>query len=195
MSIKAINLNIGSYIKLNNKIWKLIDKSHVKPGKGPAYLQAKLKSLEEGIKLEHRFSSNDVVEQVIVEQKPYQFAYKEKNSIFLTDNTTYETIEIQEQHISKESWHLLSKFAQENMDIFIEFANDNIMDISLPNSLEVLIEMADPVIKGQTATSSYKNAIIKEDIKILVPPYIKAGDKILINLYSEKGIEFLERKQ
>ncbi len=188
-----MELNIGSYIKFNEKIWKVIDKMHVKPGKGGAFLQATLKSIC-GIKLDHRFSSSDVVDVVIIEKKTCQFSYKEKDCIFLTDNATYETIEIHKDSISKNTWHLLDTFAQENMDIFVEYADEDIIEVLLPASLVVEIESADPVVKGQTAASSYKNASIKNGIKILVPPYIESGDKVVISLYAEKGIEFVERK-
>lgn len=194
MSTRAMELHVGSFIKFNGKIWKVTDKAHVKPGKGGAYLQATLKSIC-GTKLDHRFSSSDVVDVIIIEKKPCQFSYKEKDCIFLTDNATYETIEIHKDSINKDTWHLLDTFVAEGMDINVELADEAIIDILLPSSLQVEIETADPVVKGQTAASSYKNATIKNGIKILVPPYIDSGDKVIINLYAEKGIEFVERKQ
>lgn len=193
MSIRAMDLTLGSYIKFNGKIWKLTEKMHVKPGKGGAYLQATLKSIC-GTKLEQRFSSSDVVDQVMIEKKPCQFSYKEKGCVFLTDNTTYESIEVQESSVPKHTWYLLETFAAEDMDIFVEYADDDIINVLLPNSLEVVVESADPVVKGQTAASSYKNATIKNGIKILVPPYIESGEHVIVNLYGEKGIEFVERK-
>lgn len=192
MSIKASELHIGASIKLNNKIWKVVDKMHVKPGKGGAYLQTTLKSLD-GTKLEHRFSSSDNVETIMIEKKEFQFSYQEKDTVFLIDNQTYETIEVTKNTISEKSWHILTTFATEDMSIHVEFADDEIIEITLPNSITVTVETADPVVKGQTAASSYKNATINKGTHILVPPYIESGNKIIVNLYAEKGIEFIER--
>lgn len=192
MSIKANDLSLGQSIMLNNKVWRVIDKSHVKPGKGGAFIQTKLKSID-GIKLDHRFQPSDTIEIVLITKKTTQFSYKEKETIYLSDNETYETIEINKKSISKESWTNLENFADENTPIEIEYADETIIDVILPNAIEVTITNADPVVKGQTAASSYKNAIIKENIKILVPPYVNVGDKIIINPNTENGIEFVKR--
>ena len=189
---KATELNIGSHIKLNNQIWKVIEKSHVKPGKGVAYIQTKLKNID-GTKLEHRFSSNDSIEQVMIQQKHYVFSYFEKDNAILLDINTYESLEISPEMLPQFSAYLLKKFACDNLEITIEFADEKILDIKLPNPIKVTIDLAEPVVKGQTAASSYKTAIIKEDITIGVPLYVNSGDEILINLYAEKGIEFVQR--
>lgn len=190
--MKATELSIGNSIKLNGKIWKVTDKMHVKPGKGGAYLQTTLKSLD-GTKLEHRFSSSDTVELVSITKRACHFSYQEKGTLFFTDDATYETIEVTADTISKHSFHLVETYASEEMNLDIEFADDAIIDVLLPTSIAVEVETADPVVKGQTAASSYKNATIKGGIKIGVPPYIDAGDKIIINPYAEKGNEFVER--
>lgn len=192
MSIKAMEVSPGSCIRFNGKIWKMVDKTHVKPGKGGAYVQVKMKAMD-GTKLEHRFSSSCNVELVIMEKKLCQFSYKEKDTIYFTDSQTYETIEITQNMVSKETMNLINTFACENMELYIEYADGEIVDVILPHAIEVIIESADPVVKGQTAASSYKNAIIKGNITIGVPPYIEAGNKIIVNPYAEKGIEFVER--
>lgn len=187
-----MDVSIGSSILLKDKIWKVISKQHVKPGKGGAYLQVVLKSLE-GIKLEHRFSSSDTVETVMMEKKKYQFSYIEKKSVFLTDLETYESVEITEDMIPERSMYLLKKFSKEDTFIEVELADGIIYDVLLPASIKVKVDFADPVVKGQTAASSYKNAVICEDINVGVPSYIGSGDQIIVNLYGEKGIEFVSR--
>ncbi len=193
MSVKANDLSIGQYVKLNDKIWKLVDKMHVKPGKGGAFIQAKLKGLD-GSKLEHRFQSTDNADIVIVEKKRVGFSYKEKNSVVLNDLETYEEIEVTKDMISENSWFLFNSFVEDaENEIDIQYADEKIVDLLLSSSIKVTIDLADPVVKGQTAASSYKNAVIKNDIKIMVPPYIEAGDKVIIDIYSENGIEFLKK--
>lgn len=192
MSNKATDIVLGSYISLKGKIWKVIDKMHVKPGKGGAFIQATLKSIE-GTKLEHRFSSSDTIDQVMVEKRSCQFSYKEKDMIVFTNTQTYETVEITADQVPAKTMELLNIFASENIDFSIEFADDVVIDVLLPNSIVVTVDQADPVTKGQTAASSYKNALIKSNVKIGVPPYIEAGDKIIVNPYGEKGIEFVQR--
>ncbi|MFA6089531.1 MAG: elongation factor P [Candidatus Woesearchaeota archaeon] len=192
MSNKATDLVIGSYISLNNKIWRVVDKMHVKPGKGGAFIQAKLKSLD-GTKLENRFSTSDTIEPVMIERKPCQFSYQEKETYVFTDNETYETIEIELSTLPKNTQELVSKFSDQDIQYQIDYADGVIIDVQLPTSITVTIDIADPVVKGQTAASSYKNAIIKGTIKIGVPPYVESGDKIVINPYGDKGIEFVQR--
>ncbi len=187
-----MDLVIGSCISLRDKIWKVVSKQHVKPGKGGAYLQVVLKSLD-GVKLEHRFSSSDTVDLVMMEKKKFQFSYFEKKSVFLTDLETYESVEITENMVPKNTMFLLRKFATEDMIVDVEYANDVIYDVVLPSNVKVKVEFADPVVKGQTAASSYKNAVICEDINIGVPTYLGTGDEIIINLYGEKGLEFVSR--
>jgi|GEM_PF-201652 len=192
MSNKATDIVIGSYISLKGKIWKVIDKMHVKPGKGGAFIQATLKSID-GIKLEHRFSSSDNIDNVLVERRSCQFSYKEKDILVFTNSQTYEAVEITADQVPAKTMELLNIFADENIEFMVEYADEKIIDVILPTSITVKIDEADPVVKGQTAASSYKNAIIKSNVKIGVPPYIEAGDKIVVNPYGEKGIEFVQR--
>lgn len=192
MSVKGMDLVLGSSILLKGKIWKVISKQHVKPGKGGAYMQVVLKSLD-GVKLEHRFSSSDTVETVMMEKKKCQFSYIEKKSVYLTDLQTYEILEITPEMIPTNSMQFLVKFADETTLVDVEYANDMVYDVILPTNMKVRVEAADPVVKGQTAASSYKNAVICEDVNIAVPAYIGAGDEIIVNLYGEKGLEFVSR--
>ncbi len=192
MNTKVSELNVGSHINFRNKIWRIVSKSHVKPGKGGAYSQLTLKS-NDNVKLEQRFSTSDSVDLVIVETKKYNFSYSDGNSIFVIDPSTYDSIEISDTTIAKESIDLIKKFATDDIEVSVEYADEKIINVTLPSSIKVKVDLADPVVKGQTAASSYKGAIIKEDVKILVPPYISQGDEIIINLYGDKGIEFVSR--
>lgn len=191
--IKANELSIGSCIRHKNRIWKLTAKEHVKPGKGGAFIQATLKDTQNGTKLEERFSSDETIEKVMITKKECQYSYSEGDSIFVTDNETYETIEITPEHISKENMNLIKAFAEEELVMNLEYADDLLINAELPHSISVEVDIADPIVKGQTAASSYKSSVLKNGIKVAVPPYIKAGDKIVINPYGEKGVTFVSR--
>jgi elongation factor P len=189
---KASELTIGCYIKHKNKIWRLVSKAHVKPGKGGAYIQAVLKSTD-GVKLEERFSTDDVVNKLMVTKRDYQFSYKENDTLFLIDTETYDSKEVNKSDIGQENFDLVLNFASDAVIISLEFADDDLINLTLPESILVEVELSDPVVKGQTAASSYKNAVLKNGLKIGVPPYVEAGDKIYINPYGEKGITFVSR--
>ena len=190
--MKANDLIIGSYINFKNQFWKVLSKQHVKPGKGGAYIQTKLKS-KKGTNLEQRFSSSEDVETVMVVQKKYTISYKEKNTVCLCDQETYEIFDITDNDIEQKEFEYLEKLIS-NETIILEFGNEELMGIIFPKSLKVKITQADPVLKGQTASSSYKNAIIENNFSLLVPTYIKENDMILIDLFGEKGITFLSKE-
>lgn len=192
MSSKANELSLGEHIFFEGKVRKIIEKQHVKPGKGGAYLQMTLRSLD-GIKTEKRFSPSDVIEIVRVEKKKYSFSYLDRGSFVLLDPETYEEIEVGNSNISNENAEIIKKFAKEGDILDVELANNIPFNIIFPNFIVVEIESADAVVKGQTAASSFKNAVINDGVQILVPTYINSGDKIKINLYGDKGIEFVER--
>jgi len=189
---KINELNIGAFFNHKGKIWKLVDKAHVKPGKGGAYIQATLKSTC-GIKLEERFSSDESVDRLMISKLEYQFSYSEGDVLFLIDNETFETKEVNAAETSAENFALIKAFADEDTVLTLEYADDLIINISLPESMIVEVEFADPVVKGQTAASSYKGGILKNGIKVLIPPYVGSGDKIKVNPYGDKGVTFISR--
>jgi elongation factor P len=189
---KINELNIGAFFKHKGKIWKLVDKAHVKPGKGGAYIQASLKSIC-GIKLEERFSSDENVDRLIISKLEYQFSYIDGDVIFLIDNETFETKEINVSDTNAENFALIRAFADEDTILTLEYADDLIINISLPESMVVEVEFADPVVKGQTAASSFKHGVLKNGIKLLIPPYVESGHKIKVNPYGDKGVTFISR--
>lgn len=191
--LKASEIRGGNYIKHKSKIWKVISTSHVKPGKGGAYIQATLKSSKDGIKLEERFNSDENVEKIVITKKDCQFSYQEGNTVYLMDTENFETLEVNDANISADDLEMIKKFAVDEMILSLEYADEELIGISLPNSIAIKVELSDPVVKGQTAASSYKSAILVNGIKVAVPTYIEGGDTILINPYGEKGITFISR--
>ena len=180
MKTNANSLRIGSIIEYQNQLWKILKKDHVKPGKGGAYVQLEMKDISHGTKTNTRFSSSDDVEVAYVENKKFQFQYFDQNDIMAMDLESYDS-----HNFDKSLAGDAAQFLQEEMEITVEYCNDKPISITLPENVTVTVESADAVIKGQTASSSYKPAVLDNGARIMVPPFTKAGDEIIIK--SETG--------
>ncbi len=177
MKIEGNQIKIGNIIEHKGKLWKAIKTKHTQPGKGGAYLQVELKNIIDGTKLNERFRSSETIEKIRLEEKDYQFLYKDKDSFYFMDNETYEQVELGNEIISD----IQEKFLIENSIVQIESYEGNLISLKLEYTFELKVVEADAVIKGQTATSSYKPALLENNLKTLVPPHIETGDKIIIN--------------
>ena len=156
-------------------MWVATKTSHVKPGKGGAFAQIELKSLKDGSKLNERFRSSENVEKVILEETPYVFLYKENDSLIFMNNQTFEQISVNIDMIGDQA-----AFLQDGMNVIINIYNENPVSIIMPdNCIEEIVE-ADAVIKGQTVSSSFKPAILKNGVKVMVPGHIEVGTKIVV---------------
>ena len=185
MKITANEIKTGMIIEHNNDYWNVLKTQHVKPGKGGAFNQVVLKSVMKGTKLNERFRSNENVEKVDVDEKKFNFLYLDGESCHFMDNSTFEQIEIPKS-ITGEHYKLL----KENLEVSIAFMEDKPISIQLPNNIECKIETTDAAIKNQTASSSYKPAILDCGIKINVPPFIETGEKIIIDT---RTLEYVKR--
>tara|TARA_B100000686_G_scaffold343784_1_gene425209 strand:+ start:613 stop:1182 length:570 start_codon:yes stop_codon:yes gene_type:complete len=185
MKIEGNQIKIGNIIRHKDKLWKVYKTQHTQPGKGGAYLQAELKDIRNGTKLNERFRSSESVEKVYLEEKEYQYLYKDHNGYNFMNNETYEQITIKEVQISE----IQKKFLKENLMIKIEIYDEEPISIKLPDTIILKVIATDAVIKGQTATSSYKPATLENDIKTNVPPHIVIDDKIIVNSNDGSYIE------
>ena len=158
---------------------------HVKPGKGGAFNQVELKSIIKGTKLNERFRSSETVEKAEVQEKKFNFLYIDGENCHFMDNKNFEQVEISKS-ITGERYKLL----KESLEVTISFMNEKPISIELPNNIECLIESTDAAIKNQTASSSYKPALLDCGIKIDVPPFIESGEKILIDT---RTLEYIKR--
>lgn len=190
MKIDGNEIKIGNIIKHKNKLWKAVKTQHTQPGKGGAYLQVELKEIKNGTKLNERFRSSEAVEKVRLDEKNYQFLYKENEIFHFMDISSYEQIRLDKTIISE----FQEKFLIKNLNIIIESYEDIPISIKLPDNLSLKVIETDAVIKGQTATSSYKPAILENNIKTLVPPHIIAGDVLIINTLDGSYIEKAKTK-
>ena len=175
LKVNGNTIKPGNVIEHKNGLWVATKTSHVKPGKGGAFAQIELKSLKDGSKLNERFRSSENVEKVILEETPYVFLYKENDSLIFMNNQTFEQISVNIDMIGDQA-----AFLQDGMNVIINIYNENPVSIIMPdNCIEEIVE-ADAVIKGQTVSSSFKPAILKNGVKVMVPGHIEVGTKILV---------------
>ena len=176
MKITAIEIKPGTIIEHEKDLWLCLKAQHVKPGKGGAFNQVELKSITKGTKLNERFRSDETVEKASLDERNYQFLYSDEQNLFFMHTKDYEQITISKDLVGDDEYLMT-----ENLDVVIEFYDEKPLKVTLPKNLEFEVVETDAVVKGQTASSSYKPAVIKNNIKILVPPFINQGDMIVID--------------
>jgi elongation factor P len=176
MKINGNEIRPGNVIEHQGGIWVAVKTQAVKPGKGPAYNQVELKNLITGTKLNERFRSSETVERVRLEQKDYQFLYVQGDVLVFMDTQSYEQLEIPQDFVGERA-----AFLQDGMKVVVESHEGRSIGISLPDQVTLTIAEADPVVKGQTAASSYKPAILENGVRVMVPPFITAGERIIVD--------------
>jgi elongation factor P len=176
MKINGNEIRPGNVIEHNNSLWVAVKTQAVKPGKGPAYNQVELKNLINGSKLNERFRSSETVEKVRLEQKDFQFLYNQEDMLVFMDTESYEQIELPKDFVGERS-----AFLQDGMKVIVEMHEGRAIGIELPDQVTLTIVEADPVVKGQTAASSYKPALLENGVRVMVPPFISSGEKIVVD--------------
>ena len=185
MKILGNEIKSGMIIEHKNDLWSVLKTQHVKPGKGGAFNQLELKSVKKGTKLNERFRSSDSVERAILDDKKFSFLYEDENNCHFMDQTNFEQIEINKTLLGEKN-----KLLKENMEVNVQFYDEEALAVSLPSSVELKIETTDAAIKGQTASSSYKPATLENGIKIMVPPFINSDDKIVLDT---RTLEYIKK--
>src|SRR5690606_7934678 len=176
MKINGNEIRPGNVIEHDGSLWVAVKTNAVKPGKGGAYNQVELKNLINGTKLNERFRAAETVERVRLEQKDFSFLYEQGDALIFMDTETYEQLELQKDFVGDRS-----AFLQDGMMVTVELYEEKPIGIRLPDQVTLEITEADPVVKGQTAASSYKPAVLENGIRILVPPFIEAGERIIVD--------------
>ncbi|EJF91748.1 elongation factor P [Bartonella tamiae] len=176
MKINGNEIRPGNVIEHNGGLWAAVKCNAVKPGKGGAFNQVELKNLIDGTKLNERFRAAETVEKVRLEQKDFTFLYEQGDTLVFMDSETYAQLELQKDFVGDRA-----AFLQDGMTVTVELYEEKPIGISLPDHVTLTITEADPVVKGQTAASSYKPAILENGIRILVPPFISSGEKIIVD--------------
>ncbi|AQT48335.1 elongation factor P [Bartonella sp. M0177] len=176
MKINGNEIRPGNVIEHNGSLWVAVKCNAVKPGKGGAFNQVELKNLLDGTKLNERFRAAETVEKVRLEQKDYTFLYEQGDALVFMDSETFEQLELQKDFVGERA-----AFLQDGMKVTVELYEEKPIGIDLPDQVTLTITEADPVVKGQTAASSYKPAVLENGIRILVPPFISAGEKVVVD--------------
>ena len=185
MKILGNEIKPGMIIDHSNDLWEVIKTKHVKPGKGGAFNQVELKSINKDTKLNERFRSSDNVERVVLEEKKFTFLFEDDNDCHFMDRTTFEQIAVSKKKIGE-----ITKLLKENLEVTINFFEDSPLSVELPISIECKVISTDATLKGQTISSSYKPAIINNNLKILVPPFIESGDEITVD---SRSLEYIKK--
>lgn len=176
MKISGNEIKPGNVILHNDQLWVAVRCAHVKPGKGGAFAQVELKNIVNGTKLNERFRSAETVERVRLEQKDYQFLYEQGDALVFMDTESYEQIELPKEFLGERA-----AFLQDGMMVTVDSFEGRPLGVSLPDQVTLQIVEADPVVKGQTAASSYKPALLENGLRIMVPPFIAAGERVVVD--------------
>ncbi|PLX44599.1 MAG: elongation factor P [Hyphomicrobiales bacterium] len=176
MKINGNEVRPGNVIEHKGGLWAAVKVGHVKPGKGGAFAQIELKNLIDGTKLNERFRSSETVERVRLEQNDYQFLYAEGEMLVFMDNESYEQIELHLDFVGERA-----QFLQDGMIVTVESHEGRPIGISLPDQVTLEVTETEPTIKGQTASSSYKPALMDNGVRVMVPPFITVGERIIVD--------------
>jgi elongation factor P len=180
MKISGVDIRPGNILEYEGGIWKVAKIQHTQPGKGGAYMQVEMKNLIDGRKTNVRFRSADTVEKVRLDTKDYQFLYEDGDQLVFMDKDTYEQINLPSDLLGD-----ARPFLQDGMEVMLELWDERPISVELPNQVEATIVEADAVVKGQTASSSYKPAILDNGVRIMVPPHIGSGTRIIVDVYEQ----------
>ena len=176
MKINAGEIRVGMLLEYKNDLWQVLKTQHVKPGKGGAFAQVEMKSVNKNTKLNERFRSNESVEKASVEEIKHNYLYEDESNYFFIEPKTFEQIEIKKDIIGEKG-----KLLTESLEVLISFFDETPISVELPNQVKCKIKNTDVALKGQTVSSSYKPAILNNGLNIQVPPFIESGDEIIID--------------
>ena len=176
MKINAGEIRVGMLLEFKNDLWQVLKTQHVKPGKGGAFAQVEMKSMNKNTKLNERFRSSETVEKASLEETNFSFLYEDEDNFFFINPKSFEQIEIKKDIVGDKG-----KLLTENLEVSVSFYNDAPISVDLPNQVTCKIESTDVALKGQTASSSYKPAVLDCGINIQVPPFIDSGDKVIVD--------------
>ncbi len=185
MKISANEIKTGMLIEYKDDLWEVLKTQHVKPGKGGAFNQVEMKSINKNTKLNERFRSEQTVEKASIEEIKHSYIYEDEKNYFFIDQKTFEQINIQKNILGEKG-----KLLKENLEVNIKFHDNKAIGVELPNQINCKIETTEVALKGQTVSSSYKPAILDNGINIQVPPFIESGDEIILDT---RSLEYIKK--
>ena len=185
MKINASEIKVGMLIEYKSDLWQVLKTQHVKPGKGGAFAQVEMKSINKNTKLNERFRSSETIEKASLNEIKYNFLYEDEDKYFFMDPISFEQIEVKKSIVGEKG-----KLLTENLEVSISFYDEKPMFVDLPNQVTCKIDTTEAALKGQTVSSSYKPAILINGLSIQVPPFIESGDEIIIDT---RNLEYIKK--
>ena len=185
MKISGNEIRVGMLIEHKNDLWQVLKTQHVKPGKGGAFAQVEMKSVNRNTKLNERFRSSDTVEKASLDEIKFNYLYEDEDNYYFINPKTFEQINIKKDIIGEKG-----KLLTENLEVDISFYNENPLSVEMPNQVTCKVKTTDVALKGQTVSSSYKPATLDNGINIQVPPFIESEDKIIVDT---RTIEYIKK--
>ena len=185
MKINASDIRVGMLLEFKDDLWQVLKTQHVKPGKGGAFAQVEMKSLNKNTKINERFRSSESVEKASLEETKFNYLYDDESDYYFMNPKTFDQINIKKNIVGEKG-----KMLSENLNVNISFYNEKPMGIELPNQVSCKVESTDVALKGQTVSSSYKPATLDNGLNIQVPPFIESGDEIIVDT---RTIEYVKK--
>ena len=185
MKINASEIRVGMLLEHKNDLWEVLKTQHVKPGKGGAFAQIEMKSINKNTKLNERFRTSETVEKASLDEIKYNFLYEDEEKYFFINPISFDQIEVKKNIVGEKG-----KLLTENLEVSISFYNEKPMSVDLPNQVTCKIDTTEVALKGQTVSSSYKPAVLINGLSVQVPPFIESGDEIIIDT---KNLEYIKK--
>ena len=185
MKINASEIRVGMLLEYKDDLWIILKTQHVKPGKGGAFAQVEMKSVNKNTKLNERFRSSETVEKASLEEISFNYLYDDDQNYFFINPKSFEQIEIKKDVIGDKG-----KLLTENLDVRVSFYNESPISVELPNQVKCKIKDTDVALKGQTVSSSYKPATLENGLNVQVPPFIESGDEIILDT---RNLEYIKK--
>ncbi len=183
MKISGVDIRPGNIIEYENGLWRAVKIQHTQPGKGGAYMQVELKNLIDGRKTNVRFRSSETVERVRLDTRDFQYLFAEGDQLTFMDKETYDQVSLPRDLLGD-----AAAFLQDGMDVVMETYEEKPISVQLPDQIEAVIAETEAVVKGQTASSSYKPAILDNGVRVMVPPHVTAGTRIVVDVYDQEYV-------
>jgi elongation factor P len=183
MKISGVDIRPGNIIEFEGSLWRAVKIQHTQPGKGGAYMQVEMKNLFDGRKTGNRFRSSETVEKVRLDTKDFQFLFAEGDMLTFMDKENYEQISLPADLLGDEQ-----VFLQDGMDVSIELYEERPVSVQLPEHVTLAVTETEPALKGQTATSSYKPAILENGARVMIPPFIDVGTRIIVHVSDQEYV-------
>ncbi|PKU26382.1 elongation factor P [Telmatospirillum siberiense] len=184
MKINANLIRPGNILEHNNRQWAVLKIQLIQPGKGGAFIQVEMRDVRTGTKTNERWRTADTVEKLQVEEKDVTFLFGDDDSVTFMDSETFEQFSVPREVVGEPG-----AFLQDGMPCTVDLIEGSPVSVTLPDKVVMTVTEADPVVKGQTAASSYKPGILENGVRVLIPPFVEAGTKIVVNTSDATYVE------